>query len=130
MKGPKSFEEWWEFYTDHIPLSKIRAHPAEKIVYHPMHGFLGYVYDKTDGVLILPRVCGDVKYWIKKVAQLLRECEPLGMKMALACTTRNPRIAQRLAGGTVRSMEHTVNFKDGTNTTLFYLEFTAKDIKY
>jgi hypothetical protein len=128
LKGPKPIEKWAECWRERVGCDAMPVHPAEKFAYSPMNGFISYAYDPSDGTVMVPKFCGNLRYWMKKLYRLLKEAEPLGARKLLICTRRKPVVLLKWVGGSIRSMEHSINFKTGKESTIWYMEFTLNDV--
>ncbi len=100
--------------------------PGERVVWHPMHGFFTYTYDAASGEVLIPKMCGDGKYWRKLIYALVLATDARGV---YCCTKRNPRAFMRVFGGTLVKMTHEYDFRTGRETTLWYLFITPEDAK-
>ena len=60
--APRTFDEWVETYEERDDI-KFALSPGEKIYWHRYHGFFTILYDEASGTLLVPKMCGDGKYW-------------------------------------------------------------------
>lgn len=92
----RTFEEWVEYYERRECRFRLERH--ETLEWHPDHGFLVWYYYPEKNAIQVTKVCGDGKYWAKRIAELVKEH---GCQQALAFTTRNPEAFTRFFGGHV-----------------------------
>jgi hypothetical protein len=127
MTGPKTFEEWKEAYEERDV--KYALSPGERERWHPMHGFFTYCFDAASGEILIPKMCGDGKYWRKVIHRFARATKHLGVRGVLFCTKRNPVAFMRIFGGTLRRMEHAWDFTKGEERTLWFIFVSWRDTK-
>jgi hypothetical protein len=128
MTGPKTFEEWKEAYEERG--NKYILAPGEREKYHPLHGFFTYWYDAESKEIVIPKMCGDGKYWRPLIYKLaLAGRRAFGAKGVYCCTEHNPLTWLRIHGGTLRKMEHTYDFTTGKSSTLWFIFITPEDTK-
>jgi hypothetical protein len=128
MNGPKTFDEWVEVYEERGDCEYVLS-PRERRVWDPMHGFFTYLFDAASGEILIPKMCGDGRYWRKEIYKLARATRHLGVKGVTCCTKRNPFAYMRVLGGTLRKMEHTYDFTTGKGRTLWFIFISWKDTK-
>jgi hypothetical protein len=129
MKGPKTCEEWVEVYEERDSDTEYILSPGERIVFDPMYGFFTYCFDAPSGTILVPKMCGDGKYWRKQIYRLAKATRHLGINRLLCCTKRNPFVYMRVLGGKLHKMEHTYNFVNGKETTLWYILISFDDTR-
>lgn len=129
MKGPKTLEEWIEVYEERDSDTEYILSPGERVVYDPMYGFFTYYFDAASKTILIPKMCGDGKHWRKEVHRLACATRHLGVKGVLCCTKRNPLMYMRVLGGKLQKMEHTYDFTNGKETTLWYIFISFDDTK-
>jgi hypothetical protein len=128
MVGPKSLEEWIEVYEERDD-SKYLLSPNERVVYDPLHGFFTYCFNAAKGEILIPKMCGDGKYWRPLIYKLAKATQHLGVKSVLCCTKRNPEAYMRIIGGSLRRMEYVYDFQTGRQRTLWFIVISKNDTK-
>jgi hypothetical protein len=93
-----------------------------------MHGFCTYLYDAESRELLIPKMCGNGKFWREKIYKLAMA---LGDKCrgVACCTKRNPAAYMRILGGKLRRVEHSFDFETRKNKTLWFIFITPEDTK-
>ncbi len=126
MRGPKTFAEWVEAYVERDSDTEYVLTPGERVIFDPMHGFFTYSFDAASNEILVPKMCGDGKYWRPLIYALVLAS---GARGVYCCTKRNPRTYQRILGGELVKMTHEYDFRTGKETTLWYIFITPKDTK-
>ena len=129
MLGPKTFEEWVRVYEERDSDTEYVLSPGEKVVFDPMHGFFTYAFDAASKTILIPKMCGDGKYWRAIIHKMVLAGQGIGIKGVLCCTKRNPQAYMRILGGKLKKMEHTYDFTTGKSTTLWFIYITLNDTK-
>jgi hypothetical protein len=93
-----------------------------------MHGFFTYYYDPESRELLIPKMCGDGKYWRRLIYKMAKAARGI-TRGVYCCTKRNPAAYMRVLGGTLAKMEHVYDFRTGKRRTLWYIFITFKDTK-
>ena len=88
----------------------------------PEHGFFTYIFDPEERVLLIPKICGDGKFWRKLIHGMVAATRCLGVRGVYCCTKRNPRAFTRLFGGRVVKTETREN-----GAVLSYIFITLED---
>ena len=129
MKGPKTFEEWVAIYKGKDSDTEYVLSPGEQVVFDPMHGFFTYSFDPETREILIPKMCGDGKYWRKLIYEMVLKTKTLGVKGVYCCSKANPAAYMRILGGRLVKMEHTYDFRTGKETTLWYFSITPENTK-
>ena len=129
MTGPKTFEEWVQIYEERDSDTEYVLSPGEQVHWHPMHGFFTYAFDADSKTILIPKMCGDGKYWRAIIHKMVLAGQGIGIKGVLCCTKRNPQAYMRILGGKLKKMEHTYDFTTGKSTTLWFIYITLNDTK-
>jgi hypothetical protein len=129
MTGPKTFEQWVEAYEERGDCEFVLSQ-GEKVCWHPEHGFFTCLFDAASGEILIPKMCGDGKYWRPLIYGLaVKGREKRGVKGVLCCTKRNPAAFTRLMGGTLRRMEYSYDFATGKGRALWFIFISWDDTK-
>ena len=128
MKGPKAFEVLVKIYEERDD-SKYELSEGERVVYDPMHGFFSYILDLPSMEILVPKMCGDGKFWSDKIRELAYATRHLGVKGVLFCTKRNSYVYMRIVGGKLRSVEHTFNFETNKARSIWFIFVSFDDHK-
>jgi hypothetical protein len=126
MAGPKTFDEWVEVYKERDSDTEYVLSPGERPYYDPMYGFFTLAYDAASNEILIPKMCGNGKYWRKVILRLVKVT---GAKGVYCCTKRNPRAYMRILGGELVKMERTYDFRTGKDVTLWYISITPENTK-
>jgi hypothetical protein len=129
MTGPKTFEEWKEAYEERDSDTDYELKPGERVVYDPMYGFFTYYFDAASKEILIPKMCGDGRFWRKQIYKLAKATRHLGVKGVFCCTKRNPVAYMRVIGGTLRRMEYTYDFTTGKSRILWFIFVSWRDTK-
>jgi hypothetical protein len=126
LTGPKSLAEWIRVYEERDSDTEYVLYPGEELRWHPLHGFFTFIYDPAVRLLLIPKMCGDGKFWRKLIYQMVLRTrgEPWLTKGAYCCTKRNPKAYMRILGGTLDKQEVTEN-----GQVLSYILITPEDFK-
>ena len=129
-KAPRTFEEWVEAYEERDG-SKFALSPGEKIYWHRDHGFFTILYDAGSGTLLVPKMCGDGKYWRPLIYEIAKKGATEGhcLKSLYLCTKRNPAAYMRVIGGTLSKMEYKYDFVTGKGRTIWYISINWENTK-
>jgi hypothetical protein len=128
MKGPKSFEEWVRVYEERDSDTEYVISSGERIVKDPMHGFFTYWYDAEHRELVIPKMCGDGKFWRKVIYEMVLAAGDM-CRGVLCCTKRNPKAWVRVHGGRLRRVEYTFDFETKKSRALWFIFITPGDTK-
>ncbi len=112
MRGHKTFDEWVEIFEKKSN-STYELSPDERVVFDPMYGFFSYWFNSESLNIIIPKMCGDIKYWYPKITKLYFATKHLGTKGVLFCTKRNPYAFMRLACSAVGELQPAEAERDG-----------------
>jgi hypothetical protein len=129
MKGPKTFGEWVRVYEGRDSDTDYVVDPDERIRWHPMHGFFTYWYDARNKQLVIPKMCGNGKFWRKVIHDMVLAAGPGVCRGVYCCFKRNPIAYSRVLGGRVTGVERSYDFKRKKGSTLWYIFITPKDTK-
>lgn len=129
MKGPKTFEEWVRVYKERDSDTEYVLYPGEDARWHPMYGFFSFWYDAESRELVIPKMCGDGKYWRKVIYEMVKAAGPEVCRGVLCCTKRNPRAYTRVLGGKLRRLEYTFDFETKKGRALWFIFITMDDTK-
>ncbi|GHV45847.1 hypothetical protein FACS1894204_06130 [Synergistales bacterium] len=129
MTGPKTLEEWVEVYEERDSDTEYVLSSGERVVYDALHGFFTYAFDPREKLILIPKMCGDGKFWRPKILKMVLATRHLGVRGAYCCTKRNPVAYMRVLGGTLRKMEHVYDFVTGRQHTIWYILITPENTR-
>jgi hypothetical protein len=125
VKGPHTLDEWIRIYEERDSDTEYVTYPGERLVWDKDHGFFTFMFDPEERVILIPKMCGDGKYWRERVYEMAAAARHLGVRGVYCCTKRNSEAFTRLFGGRVVKRETKEN-----GQALSYILITAEDAKW
>ena len=106
IREGKPFGEWVKYYEDKDH-SKFMLHENEELCYERDRGFFTWDYNVFQHLLIIPKMCGDGKYFRPKIRRMGLRARQIdsNFKGILFCTKRNPKVYMRIVGGRLYKQE-------------------------
>ena len=104
MKGPYTFEEWVRIYEERDD-SKYVLEPGEQVCWDPEHGFFTFWYDARNKLLCIPKMCGNGRFWRKKIFEMAQAAGKKCVDGVYCCTKRDPKVYMRVLGGKLVKQE-------------------------
>lgn len=120
----RTLGDWLKRYAESCADTEYVTYPGEQMVFHPEHGFFTFIFDAEERVLLIPKMCGDGRYWRKTIHEMVAATRHLGTRGVYCCTKRSPGAFTRLFGGEVVKTE---TREDGT--VLSYIFITPENSK-
>lgn len=123
VKGPLPFGNWVHIYEerDH---SHFEVSDGEELVFDELHGFFTWKYDFGKKYLLIPKMCGDGKYFRPLIFNMVLELrKAYGCVGAYCVTKRDPRVYMRVLGGELIKQEH----DEKTGFTYSYILVTPEN---
>lgn len=97
--GPRPFGAWVKLYEERDK-SRFELTDVEELVFDRDHGFFTFAWDFEHKYLLIPKMCGDGKYWREKIyAMVVKLRTEMGCVGAYLCTKRKPEVYMRVLGG-------------------------------
>lgn len=124
MKGPKPFGEWVSIYCGKDG-SDFILDEREELFFDREHGFFTWMIDPDKKHLLIPKMCGDGRYWRPIIYGMLLWFRDSfgGFESVRFCTKRNPAAYIRLIGGSLCKQEA------HGNKTISWIEVTPENTK-
>lgn len=105
VKGPLPFGAWVNIYEARDE-SRFELDDREELAFDRRHGFFTWIFDFEKRYLLIPKMCGDGRYWrphIFAMVKALRKSH--GCIGAYCVTKRDPRVYMRVLGGELVKQE-------------------------
>ena len=105
-KGPMSFGSWALVYEERDK-SKFELSEGEELYFDRERGFFTWMYDFEKGWLLIPKMCGDGRYFRRKVFAMVDRLRASGVPCvgAYCVTKRRPEVYMRVLGGELVKQE-------------------------
>ena len=100
VKGPLSFGSWVAVYEERDK-SKFELNEGEELFFDRERGFFTWKYDVENGWILIPKMCGDGKYFRRKVFAMVETLRLAGLPCvgAYCVTKRRLEVYMRVLGG-------------------------------
>jgi len=106
VKGPLSFGSWVAVYEERDK-SRFELADGEELAFDRQHGFFTWKYDFDEHWLLIPKMCGDGRYWRPRIFAMVEALRANGVPCvgAYCVTKRRPEVYMRVLGGELVKQE-------------------------
>lgn len=86
--------------------SRFELDDREELAFDRGHGFFTWIFDFEKKYLLIPKMCGDGRFWRPRVLAMVKALrESHGCIGAYCVTKRDPRVYMRVLGGELVKQE-------------------------
>jgi hypothetical protein len=126
VKGPHTLGEWLRIYAERDSDTEYVTEPGERMVWDAEHGFFTFMFDPLERLILIPKMCGDGKYWRKAIYEMYLRARGggIGVRGVYCCTKRNPKAYMRILGGELVKQETKEN-----GQVISYILITGENTK-
>ena len=105
MVPPLPFGAWVRIYEERDE-SRFELDEREELAFDRQHGFFTWMFDFDTRYLLIPKMCGDGRYWRPHIFAMVKKLrESHGCVGAYCVTKRDPRVYMRVLGGELVKQE-------------------------